>query len=810
MRVQLQALILLSLVLVLLLLSFGESSESPSAGASGLQVQTSQATQGKEQSRAVVKDPSTAANNRSDIRSHDRLVSADRNISSPSTSTLDSSGLGNQRGGKLENTGRDKTPLKGTLEKKTSKNLPDLTANPSPRKNSDGQNQSVLTRENPLGQPVLDDQKSAELPIRKVDESLFELQERDLNGDWGGTLAQRITRSSLPMSELAQAMVGGGEFQSSPTRVDHEGLETTPNDDSVFSEALLGASAARSNSADSDTDYPSVPKIFIGRSYSAVGDTLRQIGFIDAGLESTAEDQPSGQTSLASTNLISDEYEAVVQPAIGLIDETAGFGESKPSAAIAMTQLQSPVPGTTGPLAPAAPTGPGAGPTVNFPSTPNQSSTAGTPSSTNDASGSAGSNANGASAAPSNAASQAAPSNSDASNSSTTSSSESNSNSGDGESDSSDSSADDSAPAKDSEKHMVSELVGTGYGFLGSVFDSGFYFANEFTFLAPKTVGSVKVGVTDMLDESTVTEQTDAGLGFGNRLTLGARGRSAGLQCQYWTFASDQVTSESWHDYRPIPRFVTSNASALETVDLEITQQHVLFGCLLESRFGGRYAEYDGQDSATVVDQLHDSLELTGVARATRHLRGAGPTLGLSGRKNLRIGFGKHASELLPNMDCDSCGVETCMGDCESWRTAYPCFPLSLYWNGRIAWLWAEESSGAVTEATVNYDGGEGGASTARSRDKALIFDDRDSSIFTLGFQVGLEYTRPVFTRSQLLARVGYEYQHWDLGKNIAESQSYAFLSDGTNFGGRVDALATSNRNYLRLSGFTLSVGLNY
>ena len=38
-------------------------------------------------------------------------------------------------------------------------------------------------------------------------------------------------------------------------------------------------------------------------------------------------------------------------------------------------------------------------------------------------------------------------------------------------------------------------------------------------------------------------------------------------------------------------------AAALETVDLEITQQHTLFGCQLESSFGGRYAEYDGQES---------------------------------------------------------------------------------------------------------------------------------------------------------------------------------------------------------------------
>ena len=59
--------------------------------------------------------------------------------------------------------------------------------------------------------------------------------------------------------------------------------------------------------------------------------------------------------------------------------------------------------------------------------------------------------------------------------------------------------------------------MGSGYGWFGSVFDSGFYF-NEFTFLAPKTVGTVRVGVTDMLEETTISEDTDASLGFGNRL----------------------------------------------------------------------------------------------------------------------------------------------------------------------------------------------------------------------------------------------------------------------------------------------------
>ena len=111
-------------------------------------------------------------------------------------------------------------------------------------------------------------------------------------------------------------------------------------------------------------------------------------------------------------------------------------------------------------------------------------------------------------------------------------------------------------------------------------------------------------------------------------------------------------------------------AAALETVDLEITQQHTLFGCQLESSFGGRYAEHIVSQqgswmSCTIVSNYPDRL-------ATRHLRGC-LTLGLSGRRIFESGL-ENAGELLPEMDCESCGLRLAVVIVVP-GTVHPCFP---------------------------------------------------------------------------------------------------------------------------------------
>lgn len=816
-RLQMQALLLLSFVLMLLLLSFGDSKDAQVASVSHDSDRNDLATLNDLRAQQIqadhtdeIDDSKMENGSDSSVSDLNSQLSTSQLTTSQSDARLDSSsqrGPSQRRG--MESRFADSSNEQADEAAEAQISEEDEGA-------STGSERAIdfsLSSESSEGSKDTLINVGSDLPVRQIRDSLLLEHEEGLSKAWGRSLGERVTQSALPLSALGKLIRGDNDDGYSIAEGSTVGAEENP--------LTL-----------SDDPIPTV------ETSQSIGITLKRVGFVlpqsrvvsvepsDPGrlLDSTNGEQglEGGLASGSNSNL----YEPIVQPPAGGVSQAAGFANRRPSAEIAMTQLQSPVPGTAGPLAPSPPLGPGNGPAINFPSAPNQPAApnqvapnqAG-PSSPAATGGSSGVMAPAPNSSNSNATSgnTAGGSNPQASTGSASSGStppeESESQTESNEASEEESAEEPTENAMDpdsSEKHMISELVGSGYGWFGSVFDSGFYFANEFTFLAPKTVGTVRVGVTDMLEETTISEDTDASLGFGNRLTLGVRGSNAGLQCQYWTFATDHVVSESWQQSRPIPRFITSSAAALETVDLEITQQHTLFGCQLESSFGGRYAEYDGQESAGVVDELHDSLELSGLARATRHLRGAGPTLGLSGRKNLRIGFGKNAGELLPEMDCESCGLETCCGDCGSWRTAHPCFPWNVYWNGRIAWLWADESAGTVTEATVNYDGGDGGASTARSRDKSVIFDDSDSSIFTLGFQVGLEYTRPLFTRSQLMARVGYEYQHWDLGKNVAEAQSFAFLTDNTNFGGRVDALASSNRNYLKLSGFTLLIGLNY
>lgn len=364
---------------------------------------------------------------------------------------------------------------------------------------------------------------------------------------------------------------------------------------------------------------------------------------------------------------------------------------------------------------------------------------------------------------------------------------------------------------KNEDEHMISELFGTGYGCFSRAFESGLYVSNEFTFLSTSNMGDVRIGVTDQLSETTVSESANSAIGFGNRTTLGIRGAYAGLRAVYWTFEADKESTESGGTSQALPRFLTTSGVDAQTVDLEITQPFCLFGCRFESSFGARYATYTANNAVLLVDQLHNSLELTGIAKASREISGAGPTLALAGRKNLRIGFGGlPGGEILPDFNCSECGASGCLGECDTWRSCNGCFPWNIYWNGRISWLWADESSAALTEASVFQHDGNTNIASARSRDKAVITDDNDSSIYTLSFQIGLEYCRPIFCRSQLVLRCGFEYQHWDLGKNVAQSQSFAFLSDNANFGGRVDSIALSDKNYVDLTGFTLMLGLNY
>lgn len=362
-----------------------------------------------------------------------------------------------------------------------------------------------------------------------------------------------------------------------------------------------------------------------------------------------------------------------------------------------------------------------------------------------------------------------------------------------------------------SDKNMISELVGSGYGLFSRVHDGGVYFGSEFTLLRPKHIGDARTTLTDLINDDSYNTSADIGFGTGGRYTLGVRGSEVGLRAQYWNFEADLVDigGGTWNN--PSLRHTTSSRVQMESIDVEITQRHCLLGCELESSFGGRYVDYEGMTSAIFNDELHDSLEFTGMARAMRALTGAGPTLAIAGRKNIPFCFGGSTVEsMLPVLDCVECNSADCTGLCSTWRTAQPHFPLSVYWNGRISWLWADQISSAMTEATVMHQVDGASVATARARDYAYLFDDSNKSLYTFTLQLGVEYTKPIFCRSQLTLRCGIEYQHWDLGKHLAQSQSFAFLTDESTFGGRVDTYAASRNEAIILTGFTFMAGINY
>ncbi|MGB1926450.1 MAG: hypothetical protein ACPHL6_07960, partial [Rubripirellula sp.] len=399
--------------------------------------------------------------------------------------------------------------------------------------------------------------------IRQVNQPRMTAKLADLPKWWGRSVGQRVTQSTLPLGSLGERIALEAPNASTFNDAGYE--------DSFPESNILSLLDEKVSSLEDDEFFnqPFDTSVLSGGATNnptgwLVSSRLRRMGFTtpDAAASLSTRQSPeqrfgvngAGDSLADSTSdfqgLTRDAKETIeTNPYVGDLSksdqdlyepivqspylQSGTTGENlgdQPSSKIAMTQLQSPVPGTSGPLLPAAPIGPGAGPAVNFPRSSEKTIT----------------DSPEAAASPSETAGgDTAPG---GSSPSTSESSESDTSSEEDEAQDQPESNDEanaSEPAdEDSEKHMISELVGTGYGWFGRVFDSGFYFANEFTFLSPKTVGNVKVGVTDMLDETTVSESSDTGMGFGNRFTLGVRGRNAGLRCQYWTFASDHVVSE--------------------------------------------------------------------------------------------------------------------------------------------------------------------------------------------------------------------------------------------------------------------------
>ncbi len=379
--------------------------------------------------------------------------------------------------------------------------------------------------------------------------------------------------------------------------------------------------------------------------------------------------------------------------------------------------------------------------------------------------------------------------------------------------------------AKNDDKKMIGHLAGKFGTCFQSAIACGFYFGNEFTFLAAETPGTTRVRMIDTISTQAEQFSGEDAFGFGNRLTLGIQAKNIGFRFIYWTYEGGYSNHDAWQDQDTTPVFSTNSKVGLETFDIDLMQRYCFLGCNLMTACGVRFAEYQGSEFTTLSSNMQDALELSGNTRSYRSMQGVGPTFFVELRKTIpwclgsppRMPYGMFdpgSSGCFGccESDCSSYGNCGGCGGCDSCSLGSPCFPWRFYANFRVSALWADTYSESMTESIIATGDGIVTQGIARGRDKATLGIDDEKSLLTTQIQFGLEHRTPIMcNRALWICRLGVEIQSWDTGKHESRSQSFAFLEDPNDqFGGRVETLSRADNRYLNLCGFTFLLGLNY
>lgn len=326
-----------------------------------------------------------------------------------------------------------------------------------------------------------------------------------------------------------------------------------------------------------------------------------------------------------------------------------------------------------------------------------------------------------------------------------------------------------------------------------NLFDSGLTAAVETTFLTASTLGTTKVFTEDLLANTVDSQEVDGGIGFGQRVILGLQSNVFGLEVIYWNFEDESFESGVWKNRAITPQFGLGRRLDLETLDLGITQRFCLAGCRLTTSLGLRMMDFNASEQAHAMRNYQQGLvEVTSAAILKRAVDAVGPTLALRGT---------HSA--WPRK-C-ACG-STCNSGCPNLQQKHSC---SLYWNTRLSWLWAEQSTSAMSEAMVAATDLATPA-VARSRDAAITTSDETDLQMQFGLQAGIEFCRRIGCRSKCVLRGGFEYQYFDIGSDYTASTSTAFLTDDSTFGGQTTALAQNEHTDLHMFGISFTAGVNY
>jgi hypothetical protein len=226
---------------------------------------------------------------------------------------------------------------------------------------------------------------------------------------------------------------------------------------------------------------------------------------------------------------------------------------------------------------------------------------------------------------------------------------------------------------------------------------------------------------------------------------------------------------------------------AASTLDIELIQRFPCLTWKIDTSFGARWARLEREGTVVGFGDVGNGVSLTGLATGSNLIEG--------------MGFTASIGSNVPLIS-HPCG---CVGECQ----CPPCHWF-WFWNFRGSVLWSDGKAFALTEATAVTKNAAAGFAT--SRDSAFVGEDLSQTVSIAGLQLGVEYQRCLTCLpATCFIRGGFEYQHWDTGDMLAQSDSFALLVGGDpQFGGGVDARARAHDGNLDLLGFFVGAGLTY
>jgi len=328
---------------------------------------------------------------------------------------------------------------------------------------------------------------------------------------------------------------------------------------------------------------------------------------------------------------------------------------------------------------------------------------------------------------------------------------------------------------------------------------AGLFVGYETTYLTVVGDSSQTVTLSDLLQDRSVSEETEVGLGLGFRTWAGLRSGNSGFRVAYWGF--EEGYSSPSGVLRPFDETLFSTGYNLQamTVDAELFQEFCLPGChpgsrdsILYTSLGVRYAELE-RSAHTLGLGTAGSVDLLGLAQGAMTMEGWGLTASIGGSHALRWHWlqARHAPGYFAPEGCSPI-----------------MHPWSFVWGIRGAVLEADTSLSALTQAQANWTVDPDIADQSRDLETGTW----EGTVAMGHLQLGLEYRRHLrWCPSVFTVAAGFEGQVWETGDATARSQSGAGVAGILPpFGGNVVATAEANDGNLGLVGGFFRAGLSY